>query len=125
MYQFWKTKCYIVAMKNFLLPILIVWFASCNAQTTITPEQAKDNVGKSVTVCGKVFSEVTSKNGNIFLNFGASYPNEVFSVFISSKYAAPFKESYSQKNVCIVGMVKLYKSKPEIEVEAVSQITVK
>jgi DNA/RNA endonuclease YhcR with UshA esterase domain len=111
-------------MKNMLFILLLISFG-CTAQT-ITPLQAKDYVGKSVTVCGKVDGTYTSKSGNIFINLGGNYPNQSFAVVIFSENAGLFDDdpasTYRGKSICGTGMVRLYKGKPEIIVSDPSQI---
>jgi hypothetical protein len=45
----------------------------------ITPEEAGKHIGEKVTVRGMVFQIFVSKGKNVYLNFGAKYPNQVFS----------------------------------------------
>jgi hypothetical protein len=72
----------------------------------------------------KVF---TSRAGNTFLNFGPSYPNQTFTGYIpaGTKLAGdPWTVSLQGKVISITGVVELYKGKPEIRINAVSQLEV-
>ena len=112
-------------MKKILLIIaLFLTVLSCNAQTKITPEQAKDNIGKNVQVCGKVYNVYTSKKGNTFLNFGGKYPNQAFAATIFASDKNNFKTlDYANKEICVTGYIKEYNGKPEIIVKYESQIS--
>ena len=113
---------------SFLFLLCFVYAVSCKAQT-ITPEHAKDSVGKTITVCGEVTGSSVSKNGTHFLNFGDDYPNQQFTAVIYEDYAklfpTPPAEYYRGKQICVTGVIKLYKEKPEIEVEKPEQISLK
>ena len=115
-------------MRSLLFFSFILWFTSCDTPT-IRPEEAEDYVGTKVIVCGEVKGAFTSNKGNVFLNFGADYPNQIFNVVIYSKDAATFDNnpatSYIGKVVCITGTVRNYKGKPEIAVSSKNQIEVK
>jgi hypothetical protein len=45
----------------------------------ITPEEAGKHIGEKLTVRGTVFQVFVSKAKNVYLNFGAKYPSQVFS----------------------------------------------
>lgn len=94
---------------------------------TISPQDAASHVGKSVTVRGVVDEVHTSNRGNVFLNMGGHYPNQAFTGFIRARDAGAFPnvQSYQGKNVDVSGTIKLYKNKPEIELQSASQINAK
>lgn len=111
-----------------LLPLvaLIVVQAVAFAGETIRPEQAKDYVGQTVTVTGKVV-EVTEYNGNIFINFGAKYPRQPFYGFVPGSEAHYLDgkitfQSLQGQTASITGEVKLYKGKPEIVITKEDQV---
>ena len=52
--------------------------------------EARKHVGETATVTDKVANVFESKAGNIFLNFGARYPNQVFTAFIPKDSADQF-----------------------------------
>lgn len=113
-------------MKLTILSIIFLSSIASFAQTII-PDSAKNYAGKEVTVCGEIKGTYTSKsNQTVFMNFGADYPNQVFSVIIFADDAKKFSENpatfYKFKNVCVTGVVKLYKGKPEIVVTESKQI---
>jgi hypothetical protein len=86
----------------------------------IAATDAAAHVGQTATVQGLVASVYVSQKGNAFLNFGAAYPNEVFSGVIFSSSAAQFGDltRYQGKQVRVTGLIKLYKGKPEIILES-------
>ena len=92
----------------------------------ITPAQAAAHIGETATVCGKVYSTKLLSNGPIFLNMGAEYPDNPFAAVIMFDKRSSFSykpEEYLQgKNICVTGMVKNYKGKPEIVVEKEGQV---
>ena len=53
--------------------------AAQQAVPEITPEAAPQFIGKTVSVIGKVTEQKKSSNGNTFLNFCGTYPNQAFS----------------------------------------------
>ena len=107
-----------------IISILFIAVASfCNAQDIpkISPEQAKNYVGKTVTVCGKIDDVFVSIVGNVFFNFGGSYPNQKFTIYFYSNEEGESNkhfEEYKGKTICATGVVKLDNKKPEIQLES-------
>jgi hypothetical protein len=68
----------------------------------------------------------TSRKDNSFLNMGRVYPNQAFTGFIKAgtdvSLDAAFIKSLQGKESGIVGTVKIYKGKPEIEIDDKAQI---
>jgi hypothetical protein len=76
-----KTLC----RSSLFIVLLAAWFSPLlEAQTiTVIPDtEAAQHVGQQATVEGTVVKVFTSKNGNTFLNFGATYPNQTFTGWI-------------------------------------------
>jgi hypothetical protein len=97
---------------------------------TIDVNKAKDNEGKLVYTCGKVYStKVIKSNGMILMNVGGEYPNAPLTIVIYSDSLKNFdsapEEFYKGKNICVGGKVKMYKGKPEIIINAKHAIQVK
>src|SRR6186997_2188284 len=115
-------------MKSLVVLSFVLWLTSCSTQT-VTPEEAHGYVGTRVIVCGEVASTYTSKKGNVFLNFGGEYPNQVFSIVIYSEDAATFENNpatlYQGKKICVTGTVHNYKKKPQIQVSDQDQLEIK
>jgi hypothetical protein len=99
------------------------------AQTTkITATEAKDHVGETRTVCGKVVSThyaSGSKGQPTFLNLEEPYPKEVFTILIwgsdRAKFATP-ETKYKDARVCVTGKITSHREKPEIIATEPSQI---
>ena len=101
-------------------------FISLNAfgQTAVSPDSAKYYEGTSVTVCGKVSSTYSGKNGIIKLQLGGKYPSNTFTAIIFPANTTKFKtaEYYEGMDVCVTGKVTMYKDKPEIEMTDPKQL---
>ncbi len=98
------------------------------AADTIPAAQAKDHLGQTATVCGKVVSTRFLESANkqpTFLNFDKPYPDHTFTVVIFGdsrpKFGKPEQE-YLQKDVCVTGAIKDFNGKPEIELADPKQI---
>ena len=104
---------------KYILSLLFMTISFLAQSQTITPEQAKDSVGKKATICGEVTGTHTTETVT-FLNLGGKYPNNAFTVVVFKDAAAKFSYQLSTlegKNICVTGMVKDYKGKPEMVVE--------
>ena len=112
----------VIRLNIFLAALLLIVTSSF----AITPEEAADHIGETVTVSGVVEEVFISKPGNVFLNFGGKYPNHKFvAVFFAKTSDISLFEDpkqYEGKNVSVTGKVKLYKGKPEIIVKKSTQI---
>ena len=88
--------------------------------STITPDQAAAHIGEQVTVCGKVYGTKLLDNGPAFLNMGGVYPNNPLTAVVMFNKRGNFsykpEEYLKGKTICIGGVVKDYKRKPEIVV---------
>jgi DNA/RNA endonuclease YhcR with UshA esterase domain len=110
-------KCLVLAFV--LLP------PACWARTPhITDRQAATHVGQRVVVEGKVVAVYTSQMGTTFLNFGAVYPRQDFSVVIPAAHslAFPSVQQLQGKRVEVTGVVRLYRGKPEMILRSADQL---
>jgi DNA/RNA endonuclease YhcR with UshA esterase domain len=119
-------------MKKILVAIalIVAMHVSVNAQN-IKPEQAASHVGETVTVCGKIFGGKffdRSESKITLLNMGAAFPKSPLTIVIAGDDRKNFKsapeEFYSEKTVCVKGVVKEYKGKPQIFIKTEEDITV-
>ncbi len=102
---------------------------TADAQTNkITAAEAKDHVGETRTVCGKVVSThyaAGSKGQPTFLNLDEPYPKEDFTILIwgsdRAKFGTP-ETKYRDARVCITGKITTHREKPEIIATEPSQI---
>ena len=108
--------------------IAILSAASLCAADTIPSAEAKDHVGKTATVCGKVADTRYLDSSNrkpTFLNFDQKFPNHTFTAIIfgdnREKFGKP-EQQYLDKNVCVTGEIKNYNGKPQVELTDPKQI---
>jgi len=94
------------------------------APMVVSPEEASGQVGKTVTVKGKVDGQKSSKAGNTYLNFGGKFPNHVFSCLLRAKNFTDPIPVYEGKIIEVTGTVSLYEGKPQIELTSLSAIRV-
>ncbi len=94
---------------------------------TISPKDAAQYVGSTLTVEGKVSQVSVTNSGTTFINFGGQFPNHVF-------YAVVFRSSSDQfsdladlrgMTIAISGTVETYKGKPQIILTSPNQIEVR
>ncbi len=88
-------------MKLLLFIVFAFHSISLKAQS-ITPEQAKDYIGKQVTVCGNITGVYTSNKSEkapTFLNMGGVYPNNTFTVVVFKDDAGKFSFSYPGRTI--------------------------
>jgi hypothetical protein len=102
------------------------------SSATITPFDASGHVGKTLTVCGKVFGGKYLENANgapTLINMGADYPDNPFTLVIYGSDRGGFTyqpENYLPgKTICVTGEIKRFKGKPEIVVTRQDQIRLK
>ena len=72
-------------MKIYLAFLLAASMTGNVYAQTINASQAKDYIGKNVTVCDQVFSVIHATNVNrepTFLDYGAKYPDMIFAVVV-------------------------------------------
>ncbi|MBC7721616.1 MAG: hypothetical protein H7068_06290 [Pedobacter sp.] len=105
---------------------------SVSAQTKITPDEAAKHIGDSVIVCGKIFGGRYFDKGEnkiTLLNMGAAYPQSPLTIVIEEAGRKNFtlkpEEFYTDKEVCISGVIKEFKGKPQIIVAKEADIVVK
>ena len=113
-------------MRKFLLP-LVAFVALTGAvfAADITPDEAKNHVGDTVTVRGTVVQVVVARTGNVFVNFGGEYPNQIFSAVLLAKRTPGLAEGgktwltdLKDKNVSVTGKIEINEGKPEIVLTA-------
>jgi hypothetical protein len=111
-----------------LLAVLCYTELACGDPTaTISAAEAAKHIGEVVTVEDRVVSMHHSGKGNTFLNFGAPYPNQIFTGWIpagSSAQGSPLLEDIEGKTVQIMGRIRLYRGKPEIRIDSEEQLQV-
>lgn len=83
-------------------------------------EEVKSNIGKTLTVSGKVFSS-RDIGSMVLVNLGAAYPNQLLTVALKGE-AKALGAQLEGKTVTVTGQVIDYKGKPEIIITNKSMI---
>ncbi len=112
--------------KSFITLIAAFISSIAICQTSMPVDSVAARIGDRVTVCAKVYG-VKSLEKVTLINVGAPYPNSPLTIVIFAKDKGNFKDiesTYDDKNICVIGMVKEYKGKPEIIVTTPHDITV-
>ena len=96
---------------------------------TLAPGDAVSHIGETATVCGVVASAkfaANSRSQPTFLDLERPYPNAVFTAVIFGgdrpKFGAPEK-SLEGARVCVTGVIRLYRGRPEMILNDPSQLT--
>ena len=114
---------------RFLLSVFVIALCTAAQDHKITSREAKDHVGETQTVCGKVASThyaAGSKGQPTFLNLDEPYPKEIFTILIWGSDRATFgtpESKYRNAQVCVNGKIELYHGVPEIVATDPSQLT--
>lgn len=116
-------------MKLLFTSILFFSCLATFAQAKISIDSVSKHKGELVTVCGKVYGiKFLDKSQITFIDLGARYPDAPLTVVILAKDRANFPQSpetlYADKQICVTGVIKEYKGKLEIDVEAPKEIVV-
>jgi len=119
----YRTALLLIA--SFALPYIT------QAQTAhLTAAEAKNHVGETATVCGRVasahFAEKT-KGLPTFMNLDMPYPHQIFTIVIWGtdrlKFGNP-ERAYRDKNVCVSGKITSHREIPEIVINTPGQIQI-
>ena len=114
-----------------LLLFIILTFSPIAYSQMVQLDSIANYEGKSVSICEKVESTYQSKGDKktTYLNFGKPFPNATFSVVIFESSLKNFSYNPATflkgKTVCITGIVKMYKGKPQFVIDNEKQIEVK
>jgi hypothetical protein len=100
------------------------------AGAQLTPEEAKNHIGENATVCGVVAGTHYAENSRgapTFVNLGAPYPKQTFTILIwgedLSKFS-PKPTTWEGKRVCATGTIASYQGRPEIVAKEPTQVVV-
>lgn len=110
-------------MKTIFIIIFFI-FAAGNifSQVTVTSAEAKDHVGETIMVQGKVFDVYTSSKGKVLINFDNKFPNQTFTAVINENSTIDVSAIKSGSILTVSGLIKSFKDKPEIVIETQDQI---
>jgi len=110
------------------IAVLMISSFSLSAQS-ITPDEAAKRVGDTVSVCGKIFGGKYFDGKITLLNMGAAFPKSPLTIVVDEvnrkNFSSPPEELYKGKDVCIRGLVKEYKGKPQIFIIKEEDVVVK
>lgn len=107
----------------FVFGLLLLFVSSHSfAQEVIASKDAKDNIGKTAQVKGKVASIFASKNGNTYINFDEKSPNQTFTVALFKDAQVDISSITEGCILTVSGEIKEYKGKPEIILTKADQI---
>jgi hypothetical protein len=91
----------------------------------LTPDEAARYVGKQGAVNG-IAVQVSQAGGHVFVNFGAKYPDQVFTAFVARPDVPAvgwaYLKSLEGRPVSVVGRIGKSKGKPQIQVTKRDQI---
>ena len=113
-----------------LFSLIFSWcYLSSFAQKRISIDSINYHKNELIIVCGKVFeTKFSEETETTFIDLGGAYPNALLTVVIFGKDLANFKEApeilYKDKNICVTGVIKEYKTKHEIIVSKPEEIVV-
>ena len=105
-----------------VLGLLLLFVSHSFAQDVIASKDAKDNIGKTAHVKGKVVSIFESKNGNTYINFDDKSPNQTFTVVLFKDTKLDLSKITEGSTLTVSGEIKEYKGKPEIVLLTADQI---
>ena len=93
----------------------------------IDVKDAPNYVGKKVTVCTRVVA-IKSSDAITQISLDEKFPNSPLTVIVFAKNYSKFPNSLEQlflnQDVCLKGVVEIYKGKPQIILESPTQIIV-
>lgn len=101
------------------------------ASHTLTVAEARNHIGETETVCGKVASThyaARTRSRPTFINLDKSYPHQVFTIVIWGSNRAKFgrpETEYLKKDICVTGRIREYRGVPEVVVSNPIQIRVR
>ena len=110
------------------LALLALLAESVGGQKRLSAAEAKNHLGETATVCGKVASTkyaASTRGQPTFLNLDKPYPDQIFTVLIwgnhRSKFGRP-EVDYKDKQICVSGRILNYRGVPEIVADDPGQI---
>jgi DNA/RNA endonuclease YhcR with UshA esterase domain len=117
-------------VKKFLGALTVGWvlasglWAEEAGLSVVTPEEAGQHEGETVTVKGRVEGQRTTGSGTTFLNFGGRYPNQVFSCRAFAEHFPGGVPTCEGKTVEVTGLIKMYEGKPTIDLKGPASLKV-
>jgi len=108
---------------------VFLFFVISAGISAISPKEAAEKIGETVTVCGRVAGaeyKPGEKGRPTFLDFSAPHPANVFTAVIwgadRDEFEEPPEKMFFDENVCVSGEVRVYREVPHIFVYDSGQI---
>jgi DNA/RNA endonuclease YhcR with UshA esterase domain len=117
-------KIFRLSLLSLLLASSVVVAEEPPSVPTVMPAEAAAQEGKEVKVKGRVEGQKTSAKGVTYLNFGAKYPNHVFSCVLRAKDFPSGPPMLEGKEVEVTGVIKMYEGKASMDISSLDQIHV-
>lgn len=128
-------KLYIYRTKSYMKKLYILFtflsFSFFASAQSFTPQEGVKHVGEKIKVCGKIFGGrffETSNGSPTLLNIGAAFPASPLTIMIPLEVRTKLgyipEQELKDKNICVTGTVILFKDKPEIVINEISQIEI-
>lgn len=99
------------------------------APPRLRPDEAAAHAGETATVCGRVAGATfarTIRGQPTFLNLDRPHPDQPFTVVIWGDDRPAFGDpevEFAGRAICVTGLIRLYKGKPEIVVRRPGEIS--
>lgn len=107
----------------FSILALVVVSSLTFSQDTVSSKDAKNFVGETKIVTGKVASVFTSNKGTVLINFDEVHPNSTFvGVIKNSNSGIDYSNIKKGVILTLSGKIEEYNGKPEIIINEQSQI---
>jgi hypothetical protein len=119
-------------VKGVLWSVLVAGIATSSFGQTkrIRASEAKKHIGQRYSVCGTVVSGHYAQNTNgtpTFIDLDKAYPQTVFTIVIWGSDRRNFNSpetAYSNRTVCVTGVIATYRSVPQIVIHTPNEIAV-
>ncbi len=113
--------------KVIVIGSLLMGFCFGAQAQQLSAKQAIEHIGNTATVCGKIYGgRYFDKNDKTLLNMGAAYPNHLLTIVIEGvdrkKFSGKPEEMFLEKEICVTGLIRDFKGRPELQVTEVTQI---
>lgn len=112
-------------MKNkIILSFLFLFLISAISfsQDTVSSKDAKNFIGQTKIITGKVASVFVAKSGTVLINFDEKHPNATFVAVIKPENPVAYDNIKEGSILTVSGTIEDFKGKPEIIIKDVSQI---
>ncbi|SES28421.1 hypothetical protein [Pedobacter rhizosphaerae] len=107
---------------------LILAVYQAKSQTLVLAKDAKQYLGKTVTICDSVYNTKALEKINL-LNLGGAFPKELLTIVVNkedfTKFSSEPASMFLGNNICVTGIITEFKGKTQIVVTDPKQIVVK